>query len=98
MPVPDLTKLRFASTFIKHRGLLLPISALALILVILVPLPTSVMDLLLLINITLSGVVLLTVMYIRGPLDFSSFPSLLLGTTLFRLVLYHRPTRLIFTH
>jgi flagellar biosynthesis protein FlhA len=98
MPVPDLTKLRFASSFIKHRGLLLPISALALILVILVPLPTSVMDLLLLINLTLSGVVLLTVMYIGGPLDFSSFPSLLLGLTLFRLVLNIATTRLILTN
>ena len=98
MPVPDLTKLRFASSFVKHRGLLLPISALALILVILVPLPTSVMDLLLLINLTLSGVVLLTVMYIGGPLDFSSFPSLLLGLTLFRLVLNIATTRLILTN
>src|SRR3990170_959176 len=97
MPVPDLTKLRFAAGFIKHRGLLLPMSALALILVILVPLPTSLMDLLLLINITLSGVVLLTVMYIGGPLDFSSFPSLLLGLTLFRLVLNIATTRLILT-
>jgi len=98
MPVPDLTKLRVASSFIKHRGLLLPISTLALILVILVPLPTSVMDLLLLINLTLSGVVLLTVMYIGGPLDFSSFPSLLLGLTLFRLVLNIATTRLILTN
>src|SRR3990172_4042761 len=98
MPVPDLTKLRFVSSFIRHRGLLLPISALPLILVILIPLPTTIMDLLLLINITLSGVVLLTVMYIRGPLDFSSFPSLLLGTTLFRLVLNIATTRLILTN
>jgi len=98
MPVADLTKLRYASSVIKHRGLLLPISALALILVILIPLPTPIMDLLLLINITLSGVVLLTVMYIRGPLDFSSFPSLLLGTTLFRLVLNIATTRLILTN
>jgi flagellar biosynthesis protein FlhA len=98
MPVPDLTKLRVAASFIKHRGLFLPISTLALILVILVPLPTSVMDLLLLINLTLSGVVLLTVMYIGGPLDFSSFPSLLLGLTLFRLVLNIATTRLILTN
>jgi len=98
MPVPDLTKLRLASSFVKHRGLFLPISALALILVILVPLPTSVMDLLLLINLTLSGVVLLTVMYIGGPLDFSSFPSLLLGLTLCRLVLNIATTRLILTN
>ncbi|MFQ5489172.1 MAG: flagellar biosynthesis protein FlhA [Phycisphaerae bacterium] len=81
-----------------HRGIVLPIFALSLILVILRPLPPSVMDLLLSANITLSAVVLLTVMYMRGPLDFSSFPSLLLSLTLFRLVLNIATTRLILTN
>ena len=84
--------------FARRRGVVLPAAALALILVILVPLPTAVMDLLLMINIALAGVVLLTVMYIGGPLDFSSFPSLLLGLTLFRLVLNVATTRLILTN
>ncbi len=97
MPLPDLANTRFASVFYKHRGLLLPIAALAMILVILVPLPTHLMDLLLLMNITVSGIVLLTVMYIGGPLEFSSFPSLLLGITLFRLVLNIATTRLVLT-
>jgi flagellar biosynthesis protein FlhA len=82
----------------RHYGLLLPVSTMSLILVILIPLPTPVMDFLLLTNITLSGVVLLTVMYIEGPLSFSSFPSLLLGLTLFRLVLNTATTRLILTN
>jgi flagellar biosynthesis protein FlhA len=82
----------------RHFGLLLPVSTMSLILVILIPLPTPVMDFLLLTNITLSGVVLLTVMYIEGPLAFSSFPSLLLGLTLFRLVLNTATTRLILTN
>jgi len=81
----------------KHRGLLLPAAALSLMLVILIPLPTPIMDFLLLTNVTLAGVVLLTVMYIDGPLQFSSFPSLLLGLTLFRLVLNVATTRLILT-
>lgn len=81
----------------KHVSLLLPMSALSLILVILIPLPTPVMDFLLLVNITLSGIVMLTVMYMKGPLEFSSFPSLLLGMTLFRLVLNTATTRLILT-
>ena len=55
------------------------------------------MDFLLLTNITLAAVVLLTVMYIEGPLSFSSFPSLLLGLTLYRLVLNVATTRLILT-
>jgi flagellar biosynthesis protein FlhA len=95
MPALDLAKLKVPSAFKKHHGTLLPIFTLGLILVILVPLPTSIMDLLLLVNITLSGVVMLTVMYIDRPLNFSSFPSLLLGMTLFRLVLNTATTRLI---
>jgi flagellar biosynthesis protein FlhA len=83
---------------IRYQGIVLPIFVMALILVILIPVPTSVMDLLLLINITLSGVVLMTVMYMGGPLEFSSFPSLLLGLTLFRLVLNTATTRLILTN
>lgn len=88
---------KLSAGLFKHQGLLLPFGAMALFLVILVPIPTSLMDFLLLINITVSAVVLLTVMYIRGPLDFSSFPSLLLGLTLFRLVLNIATTRLILT-
>ncbi|MCB9851305.1 MAG: flagellar biosynthesis protein FlhA [Phycisphaerales bacterium] len=80
------------------RGMLLPAFALALILVILTPLPTSIMDFFLAANITLSAVVLVTVMYIGSPLDFSSFPSLLLALTLFRLVLNIGTTRLILTN
>ena len=81
----------------QHLAMVAPMAALSLILVILMRLPTPVMDLLLLVNISLSAVVLLTVMYVDGPLEFSSFPSLLLGLTLFRLVLNTATTRLILT-
>ena len=77
---------------------MLPACTLSLILVILIPLPTSLIDLMLLVNIMLSGVILLTVMYMNGPLEFSSFPSLLLGMTLYRLVLNTATTRLILTN
>jgi len=79
----------------RHRGLLFPCAAAALIFVILIPLPTQVLDFLLIVNVLLATVVLMTVMYIRGPLEFSAFPSLLLGLTLFRLVLNTATTRLI---
>ncbi|HPZ97366.1 MAG TPA: flagellar biosynthesis protein FlhA [Phycisphaerae bacterium] len=82
----------------RHRGLLVPIGATALIFVLLVPLPTALMDILLAGNIMLSAVVLLTVMYINHPLEMSSFPSLLLGVTLLRLVLNTATTRLILTN
>ena len=78
--------------------MILPAFALALIVVILTPLPTPLMDFFLVMNITVSAVILVTVMYIRTPLDFSSFPSLLLAMTLFRLVLNIGTTRLILTN
>jgi len=82
----------------ENRGLLFPILALSLVLVILVPLPTQALDVLLIANITLSAVVLLTVMYMNGPLEFAAFPSLLLSLTLLRLVLNTATTRLILTN
>ncbi len=97
MTLVETLKREVPAGIIKHHGLLLPICVMSLILVILIPLPTGIMDVLLLVNITLSGVVLLTVMYMEGPLEFSSFPSLLLGMTLFRLVLNIATTRLILT-
>ena len=83
---------RFLAT---HRGLLFPCAAGALIFVILIPLPTTILDFLLITNVLITTVVLMTVMYIRNPLELSSFPSLLLATTLFRLVLNTATTRLI---
>ncbi len=81
----------------KHRGLLIPAAAAMLIFVILVPLPIMVLNILLVANISLAAVILLTTIYVTSPLEFSVFPSLLLGTTLFRLVLNVATTRLILT-
>jgi flagellar biosynthesis protein FlhA len=81
----------------KYRSFLLPIAFIGLMIVILVPMPTWVMDVLICLNISLSVVILLTTIYMKQPLDFSVFPSLLLATTLFRLVLNVASTRLILT-
>jgi len=81
-----------------NRGVLFPAAAAALIFVILIPLPTGMLDFLLIINILLTTVVLMTVMYLRTPLEFSSFPSLLLAMTLLRLVLNTATTRLILSN
>ena len=62
-----------------------------------VPMPPALMDLLLAANITLAVIMLLTTIYVRTPLEFSIFPSLLLATTLGRLVLNVATTRLILT-
>jgi flagellar biosynthesis protein FlhA len=79
----------------RHRHLLVPLSFLALLIVLVVPLPTPVMDVLISANISLAAVVMLTTIYMQRPLDFSVFPALLLATTLFRLVLNVASTRLI---
>jgi flagellar biosynthesis protein FlhA len=77
--------------------MLLPVGAAALIFAVLVPVPPGVMDLLLVVNIMFSAIVLLTAIYIRTPLEFSVLPSVLLGSTLLRLVLNVASTRLILT-
>jgi len=82
----------------RNRSILLPLSATLLIFVMLRPLPTWLLDILLAGNITLAAVILLTVMYVRRPLEFSAFPSLLLAMTMVRLVLNTATTRLILTN
>jgi flagellar biosynthesis protein FlhA len=82
-------------TIARNSHLIVPISFLLLVAVLVVPLPTTVLDLLLCINIAIGAIVLMTTIYMRKPLDFSVFPALLLGTTLFRLVLNVASTRLI---
>jgi flagellar biosynthesis protein FlhA len=62
------------------------------------PLPTILLDLLLVFNITFSLVLLLVAMYLLRPLELSSFPSILLLTTLFRLSLNIATTRVILLH
>jgi len=81
----------------RWRGLLLPLVAVALVVVLLVPLPPAALDVLLVANIALAAVVLLTVVSVRRPLDVSVFPTLLLLATLGRLVLNVATTRLILT-
>lgn len=68
-----------------------------IILMIIIPLPSGMLDMMFILNITLSIVILLTTMYISESLQFSIFPSILLITTIFRLALNISSTRLILT-
>ncbi|MGD1278111.1 MAG: flagellar biosynthesis protein FlhA [Tepidisphaeraceae bacterium] len=81
----------------ENRGMVFPMAFVSLLLVILVPLPPGVMDILLVFNITLSVVILVTTIYVQSPLEFAVFPSLLLAVTLFRLVLNVATVRLVLT-
>jgi flagellar biosynthesis protein FlhA len=75
-----------------------PIAAVAMVFVMLVPLPSFLLDLLLTISITASILVLLTAIQILRPVQFSVFPSLLLLLTLLRLSLDLASTRRILLH
>ena len=81
----------------ENRGMLFPLAFISLLVVILVPLPPTVLDFLLVCNITISVIILVTTIYVQSPLEFAVFPSLLLAVTLFRLVLNVATTRLILT-
>jgi flagellar biosynthesis protein FlhA len=85
------------SVLARLPDLVLPVGMIASVLVILVPMPPALLDLLLAANISVAVIMLLTTIYVRTPLEFSIFPSLLLATTLGRLVLNVATTRLILT-
>jgi flagellar biosynthesis protein FlhA len=72
-----------------------PAGVVGVVLLLVVPLPAAMLDVLIAVNITASLVILLTSMYVKRPLDFSVFPSLILVFTLFRLGLNVASTRLV---
>ncbi|MDP9428645.1 MAG: flagellar biosynthesis protein FlhA [Actinomycetota bacterium] len=74
-----------------------PIGVVAIVLMLVVPLPAAVLDLLLGFNIVAALLILLVSMQIKRPLDFAVFPSLILIATLFRLALNVSSTRLVLT-
>lgn len=73
----------------------MPIAIVIILIAVIIPLPTIVLDVLISANISLSVVILLSAVYLLNPVQFSSFPSILLMTTLFRLSLNIASTRLI---
>ncbi|QEE29337.1 flagellar biosynthesis protein FlhA [Terriglobus albidus] len=82
----------------KWNGVLLPLGAISMIFVMLVPLPGLLLDLLLAVSITASIIVFLTAVQVRRAVDFSVFPTLLLLLTLFRLSLNLASSRRILLH
>src|SRR3954454_1700800 len=72
-----------------------PIGIVAIVVMLVIPLPTIVLDVLIATNITGALLILLVAMFVVRPLDFASFPALLLVMTLFRLALNVSATRLV---
>ena len=89
LPLPGL---------MKNTDLLLSLGVVGILIVMIIPLPTFVLDVLLSFNITMAILILLVAMYTLKPLEFSVFPSVLLVATLFRLALNVASTRLILLH
>lgn len=84
--------------FSKGRSdLLIAIGVILIILMMIIPMPTVLLDLFMTINILLSILIILNVLYIRSALEFSVFPSILLISTIFSLALNISSTRLILT-
>ncbi len=81
-----------------RSGAAAPVVVLAMLSMVVVPLPPFLLDILFTINIALSLMVLLGVVYVRRPLEFSIFPSVLLMVTLLRLSLNVASTRVVLLH
>ncbi len=82
----------------KFFNNIIAIFVVIIIVFIIIPLPPGALDMMFILNITLSLVILIISMYIKTSLEFSVFPSLLLITTLFRLSLNISSTRLILSN
>ncbi len=78
--------------------LAIPMGVVGIVLLLVVPIPAMLLDILIIINIVFALLVLMNSMFVKKPLDFSVFPSLLLVATLFRLGLNVASTRLVLGH
>jgi flagellar biosynthesis protein FlhA len=83
---------------LKRGDIALAIGILAILMVLLLPLPPLLLDFALAISITFSVLILMTALFIKAPLEFSTFPTVLLIATMLRLALNLASTRLILSH
>ncbi|MFN4354684.1 flagellar biosynthesis protein FlhA [Parvibaculum sp.] len=91
----DVTPGSVMSSLAKRGDLALALGVMAIIVVLILPLPAFLLDFSLAISITFSVLVLMTALFIQKPLEFSAFPTVLLIATMLRLALNLASTRLI---
>jgi flagellar biosynthesis protein FlhA len=84
--------------FTKRTDLFLAFGVMGILVMLIFPLPSVLLDLLLAVSIILSVLILMTALFIEEPLEFSSFPTILLIATMLRLALNLASTRLILSH
>jgi flagellar biosynthesis protein FlhA len=82
---------------LKHSDLLAAVGVVLIVSMLVIPLPSALIDLFITLNISGALAIVVVTMYLQKALDFSAFPSLLLLTTLFRLAINVSVTRLILT-
>ncbi|MFZ7104612.1 MAG: flagellar biosynthesis protein FlhA [Peptococcaceae bacterium] len=95
MSVPETATL---NRIFKHSDLFVAFGVISIIVMMIIPMADWLLSLLVVLNITISLIIILVAMYNLEPLQFSVFPSLLLIMTLFRLALNVSSTRLILLH
>src|SRR5215831_6437402 len=83
---------------LRHNDLLAAVGVVVVVAMMLVPLPSALIDIFITVNISGALMILITTMYVPRALDFAAFPSLLLLTTLFRLGINISVTRLVLLH
>ena len=93
-----LPNLHDITSFLKRGDIALAIGVLTILVVLILPLPPVLLDIALAISITLAILILMTSLFIQSPLEFSSFPTILLISTMLRLSLNLASTRLILSH
>ncbi|HGJ5856333.1 EscV/YscV/HrcV family type III secretion system export apparatus protein [Arsenophonus nasoniae] len=86
---------RWLSQIAGRQDIILSAMLMLSVFMMILPLPTTLIDVLIAINLGLSIILFMMAIYIRDPLDFSAFPSMLLITTLYRLALTISTSRLI---
>jgi flagellar biosynthesis protein FlhA len=82
---------------LKHTDLVAAVGVVVIVTMLIVPLPSMLLDLFITMNISMALAVVVATMYLQKPLEFAAFPSLLLLTTMFRLAINVSVTRLILT-
>ena len=88
---------RTVRTVLKHTDLLAAVGVVMVVTMLVIPLPSALLDLMITLNISGALAIVVATMYINKALDFSAFPTLLLLTTMFRLAINVSVTRLVLT-
>jgi len=90
-----LSRLADLGTMLRRSDIALAVGMMTILVVLILPLPSLLLDFALAVSITLSVLILMTSLFIHAPLEFSAFPTVLLISTMLRLALNLASTRLI---